>query len=312
VKVVIPAAGLGTRFLPATKSMPKEMLPVLRRPVIQYVVEEAVAAGADDIIIVTGRGKRAVEDHFDRNPDLERLSDHPELQHLEELADRATLHFVRQRSPLGLAHAIACAERHIGPEPFGVLLGDSIHAGEPPVLAQLASARDRWGEGGSAVDLEIVPEELVEHYGIVRGIPLEPGILRINRLVEKPKPIDAPSRFALTGAYLLSPSIFGAIRETPPGRRGEVELTDALDRLVAREPVVGAVTRGTRFDTGTPPLWLETNVRFALRDPEYRERLIRILRDEGWTPPPRTTSPVVTVDRPSNRDSRRERDAFQS
>lgn len=285
MKVVIPAAGLGTRFLPATKSMPKEMLPVLRRPVIQYVVEEAIAAGADDLIIVTGRGKRAVEDHFDRNPDLERQSDHPELHHLEELADRATIHYVRQRSPLGLAHAIACAERHVGREAFGVLLGDSIHDADPPVLAQLATARTRWGDGGSAVDLELVPEELVDHYGIAKGTQLEPGVLRIERLVEKPRPSEAPSRFALTGAYLLSPSIFQAIRETPPGRRGEVELTDALDRLARTETVVGVVTRGTRYDTGTPALWLETNMRFALRDREYRERLLRIVEEESGAPP---------------------------
>jgi UTP--glucose-1-phosphate uridylyltransferase len=281
MKVVIPAAGLGTRFLPVTKSMPKEMLPVLNRPVIQYVVEEAVAAGGDDIIIVTGRGKRAVEDHFDLNPELESRASHPELRRLEELSRKVTIHFVRQRVPLGLAHAIACTERHVGGEPFGVLLGDSIHSGRPPVLTQLEIARDRWAPGGSAVDLEIVPEELVDHYGIVRGTPLELGVLRVDKLVEKPRASEAPSRLALTGAYLLSPSIFDAIRATPLGPRGEVELTDALDWLAAREPVVGAVTEGARFDTGTPPLWFETNVRFALRDPDYRDRLLRILREEG-------------------------------
>jgi UTP--glucose-1-phosphate uridylyltransferase len=285
MKVVIPAAGLGTRFLPATKSMPKEMLPVLGRPVIQYVVEEAVAAGADDIIIVTGRGKRAVEDHFDRNPDLDGLCSHPELQRLEELSERATIHFVRQRAPLGLAHAIACAERHIGNEPFGVLLGDSIHDGFPPVLAQLSAARDRWGDGGTVVDLELVPEDLVDHYGIVSGLPLDAGILKIDRLVEKPRPAEAPSRFAMTGAYLLSPSIFDAIRDTPLGRRGEVELTDALNRLAGGESVIGAVTTGARYDTGTPGLWFETNVRLGLRDPEYRERLLRVLREEGVSSP---------------------------
>lgn len=281
MKVVIPAAGLGTRFLPATKSMPKEMLPVLNRPVIQYVVEQAVAAGADDILIVTGRGKRAVEDHFDRNPELEACRSNPELRHLEELSERTAIHFVRQHAPRGLADAIACAEHHIGGESFGVLLGDSIHECNPPVLTQLAAARDRWGKGGSAIDLESVPEELVDHYGIVQGIALEPGILRIEHLVEKPSVAEAPSRFAVTGAYFLSPSIFDAIRETPPGRRGEVELTDALDRLAARESVVGLVSQGSRFDTGTPPLWFETNVRFALRNPEYRGRLLRVLQDEG-------------------------------
>jgi UTP--glucose-1-phosphate uridylyltransferase len=298
VKVVIPAAGLGTRFLPVTKSMPKEMLPVLNRPVIQYVVEEAVAAGGDDILIVTGRGKRAVEDHFDRNPELDARDNHPELLRLEELSRRVTIHFVRQRAPLGLAHAIACTERHIGGEPFGVLLGDSIHASRTPVLRQLAGVRDRWAAGGSVVDLEMVPEELVDHYGIVGGSPLEMGVLRIDRLVEKPQASVAPSRLALTGAYLLSPTIFDAIRETPPGARGEVELTEALDRLAGRETVVGAVTEGTRHDTGTPALWFETNIRFALRDPDYRERLLRILREEGLIVPAPVLSTRFSSDPP--------------
>jgi UTP--glucose-1-phosphate uridylyltransferase len=295
MKVVIPAAGLGTRFLPQTKSMPKEMLPVLNRPVIQYVVEQAAAAGCEDIIIVTGRGKRAVEDHFDLNPELEARISHPELKRLEELSRKVTIHFVRQRTPLGLAHAIACTERHVGGEPFGVLLGDSIHQSAVPVLTQLANARDKWAPGGSAVDLELVPEELVDHYGIVKGTSVDPGVIRLEKLVEKPRAADAPSRLALTGAYLLSPSIFDAIRETPPGPRGEVELTDALDRLARREPMVGVVTEGLRYDTGTPPLWLETNMRFALRDPLYRSILLRVLREEGVM----VSSPTPSTPRPS-------------
>jgi|HubBroStandDraft_1064217.scaffolds.fasta_scaffold11265_2 UTP--glucose-1-phosphate uridylyltransferase len=293
MKVVIPAAGLGTRFLPATKSMPKEMLPVLNRPVIQYVVEQAIAAGATDILIVTGRGKRAVEDHFDRNPDLDGSRTNGELQHLDELTERASIHFVRQHAQLGLANAIACAEEHVGGQSFGVLLGDSIHECDPPVLTQLAAARDRWGVGGSAMDLEIVPASLVDHYGIVQGMPLEPRILRVEHLVEKPTLAEAPSRFAATGAYLLSPSIFDAIRETPPGRRGEVELTEALNRLAKREPVIGSVGQGTRYDTGTPPLWLQTNLRFALRDPEYREPLLRVLREQGLVAAESSLGPVL-------------------
>jgi UTP--glucose-1-phosphate uridylyltransferase len=299
MKVVIPAAGLGTRFLPATKSMPKEMLPVLNRPVIHYVVEQAVAAGADDILIVTGRGKRALEDYFDRNPDLDGYGSNAELRRLKELSERTSIHFVRQHAPLGLADAIACAERHIGGQPFGVLLGDSIHESVPPVLTQLESARSRWGKGGSAIDLELVPEEMVDHYGIVQGTGLEPGVLKIEHLVEKPLPSEAPSRFAVTGAYVLSPSIFDAIRETPPGRRGEVELTDALDRLATREPVVGVISQGERYDTGTPPLWFETNVRFALRNPDYRDRLLRLLQEERLLAPEPTSdviAPTPTVD----------------
>ncbi len=210
---------------------------------------------------------------------------------------------MRQRSPRGLADAIACAEHHVGGESFGVLLGDSIHECDPPVLTQLESARDRWGEGGSAIDLEFVPEELVDHYGIVQGSPIEPGLLRIQHLVEKPSSATAPSRFAVTGAYFLSPSIFDAIRETPVGRRGEVELTDALDRLASREPIVGVVSQGARYDTGTPLLWLETNLRFALRHPEFREPLLRVLREEGVVTPDLGNRPMP---RPVARNAIRE------
>jgi UTP--glucose-1-phosphate uridylyltransferase len=286
MKVVIPAAGLGTRFLPATKSMPKEMLPVVGRPVIQYVVEEAVSAGADDIIIVTGRGKRALEDHFDHNPDLGAWNSQPALQDLEALSERATIHFVRQRTPLGLAHAVACAEHHVGNEPFGVLLGDSIYECRTPVLAQLRAAVDRWAPGGSAIALEVVPEDRVGQYGIVGGEVLDPTALRVRRLVEKPRPEEAPSRWAVTGAYWLHPSIFECIRATPPGRRKEVELTDALQRLADQSPVIGVVIEGRRYDTGTPLLWFETNLRFGLRDPAYREALERVLQEP---PTPRPT-----------------------
>jgi len=283
MQVVIPAAGLGTRFLPVTKSMPKEMLPVVGRPVIQYVVEEAVASGADDIIIVTGRGKRALEDHFDHNPELGAWNSQPALQGLEALSEKATIHFVRQRAPLGLAHAVLCAEQHIGREPFGVLLGDSICECDPPVLSQLRIAADRWAPRGSAVALEVVPEDRVHQYGIVGGTSLGPNALRIERLVEKPRVEDAPSRFALTGAYWLSPKIFDCIRATPPGRRNEVELTDALQRLADQEPVVGVVIDGRRYDTGSPLLWFETNLRFGLRDPEYRAALDRVLSERAET-----------------------------
>jgi UTP--glucose-1-phosphate uridylyltransferase len=286
MKVVIPAAGLGTRFLPATKSMPKEMLPVVGRPVIQYVVEEAVAGGADDILIVTGRGKRALEDHFDHNPDLGAHNSQPALQALEALTEKAGIHFVRQRSPLGLAHAVQCAEQHVGHEAFGVLLGDSIYECDPPVLRQLRTAVDRWAPGGSAVALELVPEDRVHQYGIVGGTLLDPKTLRIERLVEKPRPEDAPSRWALTGAYWLSPRIFDCIRATPPGRRNEVELTDALQRLAGQEAVIGVVIDGRRYDTGTPLLWFETNLRFGLRDAEYRAALNRVL-EEGAVGGPR-------------------------
>jgi UTP--glucose-1-phosphate uridylyltransferase len=281
VKVVIPAAGLGTRFLPATKSMPKEMLPVVNQPVIQYVVEEAVMSGANDIIIVTGRGKRAVEDHFDHNPDLGASNELPSLQHLDALTRTATIHFVRQRAMLGLANAIACAERHVGDEPFGVLLGDSIHECDTPILSQLRAVSDRHGGRATVVALERVPEARVSSYGIVGGKEVAPGVYRLDRMVEKPTVADAPSSLALTGAYYLSSSIFAAIHATPPGRKGEVELTDALDRLSRTEEVYGLEFQGRRYDTGTPLLWLETNLRFALRRPDMREMVSRVLRDLG-------------------------------
>jgi UTP--glucose-1-phosphate uridylyltransferase len=279
MKVVIPAAGLGTRFLPATKSMPKEMLPVLNRPVIQYVVEEAIAAGADDITIVTGRGKRAVEDHFDHNPDLGGSGAQASLRQLEEMMDKAAFHFVRQRTPRGLADAIACAEHHVGDEPFGVLLGDSIHVCDPPLLAQLRMTFDRLGGHASVIALEKVPEEKLGNYGIAGGSPVDSHVLRIERLVEKPRVADAPGNTAVTGAYYLTPTIFQAIRNTPPDSKGEVQLTDALVRLIATEGVYGLIFEGRRYDTGTPLLWLEANIRFALNDPTYRDRLIEVFRD---------------------------------
>jgi UTP--glucose-1-phosphate uridylyltransferase len=279
LKVVIPAAGQGVRFLPATKSMPKEMLPVLDRPVIQYVVEEAIAAGARDLTIVTGRGKRAVEDHFDHNPDLANLGDHPALRHLDHLVEGITLHYVRQRFPRGLADAIACAERHTGSEPFGVLLGDTINVCDPPLLSQLERRFHDLGGKSSVVAVETVPSEKVPDYGIVEGPPVSPGLIEVTRLIEKPSPEETSSRWGITGAYILTPGIFQAIRETPPGRNHEVQLTDALQRLLQREKVYATTFRGDRYDIGDRFLWLRTNILFALRDPDVGPRLGRYLRE---------------------------------
>lgn len=285
MKVVIPAAGLGTRFLPATKSMPKEMLPVLNRPVIQYVVEEAIAGGADDITIVTGRGKRAVEDHFDHNPELGGSGVRESLRPLEAMMDQAAFHFVRQRGPKGLADAIACTEHHVGHDSFGVLLGDSIHVSDPPLLMQLRTTFEKMGGKSSVVALEKVPKDKLGSYGIAGGTPVDSHVLHIERLVEKPKPADAPGDTALTGAYYLTPTIFEAIRKTPPDAKGEVQLTDALVRLIDTEGVYGLIFEGRRYDTGTPLLWLEANVRFALNDPKYRDRLTEIFREDAASHP---------------------------
>ncbi len=275
MKVVIPAAGLGTRFLPATKSQPKEMLPMVDRPIIQYVVEEAVASGADDILIVTGRGKRALEDHFDLSPELAKWNDRPELRRLEELSQKARIHFVRQREPKGLANAIECARHHTGSDPFGVLLGDTINVCDPPLLRQLW----RWFERRKApiLAVEPVPDEKVGDYGIVAGPEVEPGLYRCERLVEKPKLADAPSRLGITGAYVLTPDIYSAIDRTRPGRNGEVQLTDALQLLAEERAVYAATFSGTRYDIGDQYLWLKTNIEFALRTPGLGTRLRKSL-----------------------------------
>ena len=275
MKVVIPAAGLGIRFLPATKSQPKEMLPVVDRPIIQYVVEEAVASGANDILIVTGRGKRALEDHFDHSPELAKWNDRPELRELEVLSRKARIHFVRQREPKGLADAIECARHHTGDEPFGVLLGDTINVCEPPLLRQLWT---RYEEKKAPIlAVEPVPDSKVGDYGIVAGSEVEPGLYRCERLVEKPRLADAPSRLGITGAYVLTPDIYSAIDRTGPGVNGEVQLTDALQLLAQERPVYAATFRGTRYDIGDRYLWLKTNLEFGLRTPELGDQLRQVL-----------------------------------
>ncbi len=276
MKVVIPAAGLGVRFLPATKSQPKEMLPIVDRPIIQYVVEEAVASGADDILIVTGRGKRALEDHFDYSPELAKWSERPELRELDALSQSARIHFVRQREPKGLADAIACAQHHTGSEAFGVLLGDTINVCEPPLLRQLWSRYERLHAPVLAV--EPVSDQKVGDYGIVAGPEVEPGLFRCQSLVEKPSLADAPSRLGITGAYVLTPDIYPAIDRTEQGANGEVQLTDALQLLARERGVYAAMFRGTRYDIGDRFLWLRANLEFAYRDPDLRRQLEPFLR----------------------------------
>lgn len=270
MKVVIPAAGFGIRFLPATKSMPKEMLPVMDRPIIQYVVEEAVAAGADDIIIVTGRSKRAVEDHFDYHPEL---GDHVALRQLDQITQRADLFFVRQRRPRGLGDAVACAARHVGQEPFGVLLGDTINLCKVPLLRQLHDQFVRLGSRGSVIAVESVPDSKVSDYGIIAGTEVEPGVVDVKKLVEKPTLAEAPSRLGITGAYWFTPAIFECLRRTPAGHNGEVQLTDALALLLEHEHVYAVTFEGIRYDIGDRYLWLKANLEFALRDPVYRDRV---------------------------------------
>lgn len=271
MKVVIPAAGLGTRFLPVTKNQPKEMLPVLDRPVIQYVVEEAVASGADDILIVTGRGKRALEDHFDQSPEFDSADRYPEVRRLHELTRKARIHFIRQREPRGLADAIGLARHHTGAESFGVLLGDTINVCDPPLLRQL------WDRHialhAPVIAVEEVSADKTQDYGIVEGVEESPGLFRCRRLIEKPRPEETRSRLGITGAYVLTPAIYSAIDRTKPDPRGELQITDALQQLAVEQPVYAATFRGTRYDIGDRYLWLRTNLEFAFSNPEYRDRL---------------------------------------
>ena len=290
MKVVIPAAGLGTRFLPATKSQPKEMLPVLDRPVIQYVVEEAVASGCDDILIVTGRGKRALEDHFDLSLEFKVPGKYPELQHLADLAIRAHIHFVRQREPLGLADAIGLARHHTGREPFGVLLGDTINVCDPPLLSQLWRRFEE--RKAPVIAVEDVADDKVQDYGIVEGEAVGPGEYRCRRLIEKPSPNRTASRLGITGAYVFTPEIYDAIDATKPDARGELQITDAIQLLAERGPVFATKFQGVRYDIGDRFLWLKANLEFAFADPTYRTRLRPLLdRLLGETPVPSVGEP---------------------
>jgi UTP--glucose-1-phosphate uridylyltransferase len=278
MKVVIPAAGQGVRFLPATKSMPKEMLPVMDRPVIQYVVEEAISAGADDIIIVTGRNKRAIEDHFDYHPEF---GDHVALRHLDELSQKADLFFVRQRRPRGLGDAVACAARHVGHEPFGVLLGDTIHVCRVPLLRQLQARFAELGGKASVVAVEKVPDSKISDYGIVAGEEAGPGLIEVKTVVEKPSATETPSRLGITGAYWFTPGLFDCLRGMPAGKHGEIQLTDAISRLLQSERVYAMTFDGTRYDIGDRLLWLRANIEFALRDPVLRDGVRDLLRSEA-------------------------------
>ncbi|WAL96050.1 UTP--glucose-1-phosphate uridylyltransferase GalU [Streptomyces sp. Je 1-369] len=269
-KAVIPAAGLGTRFLPATKATPKEMLPVVDKPAIQYVVEEAVSAGLDDVLMITGRNKRPLEDHFDRNYELEsallKKGDEARLAKVQESSDLATMHYVRQGDPRGLGHAVLCAAPHVGNEPFAVLLGDDLIDPRDPLLARMVEIQER--HGGSVVALMEVAPEQIHLYGCAAVDATEDGdVVKVTDLVEKPDVADAPSNYAIIGRYVLDPAVFDVLRETEPGRGGEIQLTDALQQLAADEkvggPVHGVVFKGRRYDTGDRGDYLRAIVRLA-------------------------------------------------
>ncbi|GAB4011423.1 UTP--glucose-1-phosphate uridylyltransferase GalU [Spirosoma migulaei] len=285
-KAVIPAAGFGTRFLPATKAQPKEMLPIIDRPTIQYVVQEAVDSGIEDILIITGKGKRAIEDHFDRNHELETRLEEKEdqllLDEMRRLSDMANLHYVRQRELNGLGDAIRYARHHVGNEPFAVLLGDTIMDSVIPVTQQLIDTYAQYG--CSVIAVEEVPHDKVNRYGIVGGKSLSDRIWELNTLVEKPNIQDAPSNLAIAGRYILTPEIFSMLEQTPAGKNNEIQLTDAMLLLLKRENLYAHRIEGKRHDIGNKLDFLKTTVEFALKRPEFADKfrafLEEILRKE--------------------------------
>ncbi|MCP5558067.1 MAG: UTP--glucose-1-phosphate uridylyltransferase GalU [Verrucomicrobiaceae bacterium] len=277
-KAVIPAAGYGTRFLPISKAVPKEMLPIVDRPVIQYVVEEAVASGITDILMIISRSKRAIEEHFhpavDLEVELEQKGRIAELEDLRRLQSLARIHFVWQPKMGGLGDAILYARDHVGNEPFAVLLGDTVvttNDATRPVTRQLADVVERFG--GSAVALQEVPEAKVSRYGILGGDEVEPGILRATSFVEKPKPEDAPSRLAVSARYVLSPRIFDHLLNTPKGKGGELQLTDAMASLMKEEALHGVRYDGARHDIGNKLDFIKANVHFGLQRPDIADAL---------------------------------------
>lgn len=288
-KAIIPAAGLGTRFLPATKAMPKEMLPIIDKPTIQYIVEEAVEAGIEDIIIVTGKGKRAIEDHFDHAFELESsLAEKGKHKLLEEVrrSAKVDIHYIRQKEPKGLGHAVWCARRFIGDEPFAVLLGDDIVAADVPCLKQLIQQYERTGS--SIIGVQPVADHETDRYGILDPIGREGRLYEAKRFVEKPPSGQAPSNLAIMGRYVFTPGLFAYLEKQEIGAGGEIQLTDAIQRLNENEPVYGYHFNGTRFDVGEKLGFILTTMDFALQHAELRKPLLeameRIVRDSYAVP----------------------------
>lgn len=284
-KAVIPAAGLGTRFLPATKAQPKEMLPIVDKPTIQYIVEEAVKSGIESIVIVTGRSKRAIEDHFDKSVELElSLAQHGKLEllnEMEEISNMVDILYVRQKEPLGLGHAILTAREAIGHEPFAVLLGDDVVEGKVPALAQLIRAYEE--SGSSIIGVQRVPMSETSKYGIVDPGKSEGRMHQVRGLVEKPDPDDAPSDLAIMGRYVIGPEIMDILAETERGKGGEIQLTDALDTLRRRQNVYAYEFEGKRYDVGDRLGFLEATCEFALRRDDLHEPFRKYILDLAKT-----------------------------
>ena len=280
-KAVIPAAGLGTRFLPATKAQPKEMLPIVDKPTIQYIIEEAAAAGIEDIIVVTGRNKRSIEDHFDRSieleMELEKDGKEDVLSMVREIPEIANIHFIRQKQPLGLGHAVLTASHFIGDEPFAVMLGDDVVISRKPCLQQMIEVFDEYQT--SIVGVQKVSDDVVHKYGIVNGKLVDENVYKVKGLVEKPKREEAPSNIAILGRYILTPEIFKYLETQEKGAGGEIQLTDAMRRLAAEQAMYAYIFRGHRYDVGSKIGFLQANIEFALRNPEISGELKEYLED---------------------------------
>lgn len=283
-KAIIPAAGLGTRFLPATKAQPKEMLPIVDKPTIQYIIEEAIASGIEEILIITGRNKKCIEDHFDKSVELEmeleKAGKSELLELVRDISDMVDIHYIRQKEPKGLGHAIHCAKTFVGNEPFAVLLGDDVVHSEVPCLKQLINCFDEYKT--TILGVQSVPEENVSKYGIVDGIHIEDRVYKVKDLVEKPSKEDAPSNIAILGRYIITPQIFDILENTKPGKGGEIQLTDALKILISQEAMYAYNFEGKRYDVGDKLGFLQATIEYALRKSELREPFIEYLNTKPW------------------------------
>lgn len=270
-KAVFPAAGLGTRFLPATKASPKEMLPLVDKPLIQYVIEEAVSSGIEEVVLITGRGKRSIEDHFDvafeLEEDLKAKGKHKLLSEVQRIAEMVTFCYIRQKKALGLGHAVLTAKRVVGNDPFAVLLGDDIIDSEVPALKQMIQVYQRYPS--TILAIQKVPKSQTQHYGIIDGKKLEDGVYLVNDMVEKPLPDEAPSNLAIIGRYILTPEIFTALERTKPGKGGEIQLTDGLRLLGKEQPIYAYEFQGKRHDAGDKLGFLKATVEYGLKNEEF-------------------------------------------
>ncbi len=270
-KAVFPAAGLGTRFLPATKASPKEMMPLVDKPLIQYVVEEAVSSGIEEVVLITGRGKRAIEDHFDvafeLEEDLKAKGKHKLLSEIQHIANLVTFCYIRQKKALGLGHAVLTAKRIVGDEPFAVLLGDDIIDAEIPALKQMMDVYRRYPS--TILAIQKVPKSQTQNYGVIDAKRIEDGVYLVKDLVEKPVPAEAPSNLAIIGRYILTPEIFGFLEHTEPGKGGEIQLTDGLRLLMQKQPIYAYEFNGVRHDAGDKLGFLKATVEFGLKNEEF-------------------------------------------